>query len=419
MLHWIVYFILVSIVFVNLGTINVLGFTLNQIVIFFGIFLGLIYKFFNKASVYHVGSIDFCLVIFASYLWVSNFIVSSNPEWGIRVCLDFLRSLACYFIVVFLVDDSKKIRFLVLTYIFTSTAMIFTANYFETINTGLEFVTDARQGLTGLADSYIIYALYALMSVPLAYSVVKNTKKPYKPIFFLIIGLLSVATLFSGSRGAVIAFVVTIIFMIIIEMRGNKRAVMPGVTILTVLSLSLIILFWIKGGGSIFDTLVGGQNQRLDPSMAGRMVFQKEALYQFIDHPIFGIGIDAFRHQIFKHVPHNQWLQILVELGLVGFIVAAITTYFIFRSLYFSRKLAGYIGDFKMVNTINGLMVSLFMFLFWGLYENIGYITAQKVFFMLIGLAVSINTYLVKNFNIARSGIYGKPTYLLSGNAFK
>lgn len=408
MLHWIVYFILISIVFVKLGIIYVLGFTLNQIIIIIGLFFGLASNLFSKKVLYRFNATDICLVIFGGYLWFSNFVISDNSDWGIRICIDYFRSLACYFIVILLINDVKKIRLLVVTYVLASTAMALTTNPFETVDSGLKFITEARQGLTGFADSYIIYAIYALMSIPLAFGMYKNVKNSSRFAFLIITIVLSIATLFSGSRGAAISFAVTVILIIAIEAQGKRKLYAWDTLMVMVIALGLAIVFWLKGGKSILGTLVAGEGQKLDASLAGRMAFQREAFSQFLSHPVFGIGTDAFRYSSsFKHVPHSQWLQILSELGLIGFTIAAYTTYTIFKNLISAKKVLKRIGDNNMIYLVNGVMVSIFALLFWGLYENIGYISAQKTLFMLIGLAVSINSFVVRDLCVAhRESIY-------------
>ena len=391
------YFVLGSVVFANLGTISVFGITLNQIIIVTALCLGLASRMFRKEKIYHFSQIDLWLVLFAAYLWLSNFLINNNPAWGMLSCMNYLRSLACYFIVVFLITDAKKIRLLVIAYVLASLGIVLTTNPLEAVETGLKFVASARQGLTGLADTYIFYGLYALMSIPLAYAMFKCTaRKTFKIISGLIILTLSVATLFSGSRGAVVSYVITMISIIVVEARSNKQSTVASTALLSIVSVGLLTLFWIKGGRYILSTLVTVGGQGMDASMAGRLSFQKAAFSQFLSHPVFGIGIDAFKYSTLEHVPHNQWLQILTELGLVGLMISGAMTWVIFRALLSARSVANHLGDPKMASIINGVVISIFVLLFWGLYENIGYISVQKVLFMLIGLARSIETYMRK-----------------------
>ena len=159
MLHWGVYFIVISTVFRDLGTVYIAGLTLNQAVILFLFFAALTSKLFRKDDVYRPDGLDITLVVFGIYFWISNFLISNDPEWGIRVCTHYLRSLTCYFLVVFLIQDRSKINLFVATYILSSLLMVFTEDLYSAVRSGLTFSLGRREGLTGLAGHYINYAL--------------------------------------------------------------------------------------------------------------------------------------------------------------------------------------------------------------------------------------------------------------------
>jgi len=394
MLHWGVYFVVLSIVFNQLGTIEILGFTLNQVLIIVLFVLALFSKLLRKADVYKIALPDILLVLFGGYIWISNFVINDNPTWGFPVCMSYVRALTCYFLVVFLIDTPKKIRLFILTYIAASVAMVFSDNLFSALGTNITFTASARQGLVGLAGHYIQYAIYALMSIPLAFAYFQNSKGRLKVIFVLIMIALALATLFSGSRGAVVSFVIMLIAIIAIMSRTQEQAVSLSIVLVLFMGLGMVGFFLAKGGGTLMGTLHPG-GQTLDASLGGRWAFLGAALSLFIEHPIFGIGINAFANTLaFKHVPHNQWLQILAELGLIGFIFSLFLVYSIFRGLVAAHRHALLVQDRIMMNIVSGVGIAIFTLLFTGLYEHTGIIQGEKVLFMLFGIARSLDTIL-------------------------
>ncbi|RYG61876.1 MAG: O-antigen ligase family protein [Alphaproteobacteria bacterium] len=72
----------------------------------------------------------------------------------------------------------------------------------------------------------------------------------------------------------------------------------------------------------------------------GRSDIWKFALQQWESHPVFGIGVQSFRHLDFSGVtlksgahPHNSIVQLLLETGLVGTVAATVTiSYLLYKA---------------------------------------------------------------------------------------
>lgn len=391
MLHWGVYFIIFSVVFRELGTIHVAGITLNQFIIIFLFFLALLAKLLRKQEVFKLVGLDIALLAFGAYLWISNYFVSENPNWGIRYSSSYFRSLACYFLVIFLIDSRLKIKIFIASYILASLIMVFTADFYTAISSGLDFsIYNGRTGLDGLSGHYIKYAQYALMSVPLSYYAFRNADRKLKPIIFIVILILCLAALFSGSRGAILTFVMIFSVIAVTEIHPFDQMDSKNFIFISLLGLTLFLVFWFKGGsellGSLISPIKGGP---MDSSLAGRVYINKQAFSIFLENPIFGVGIDSTRNH-FTHIPHNQWLQILTELGLFGMSLAAIILYKLYNTFSTDRTAFQITNDLPMLNYASGAMISVFAMFFWGFYENIGLISAEKFHFMLFGLSRSI-----------------------------
>ncbi|MGR8934306.1 MAG: O-antigen ligase family protein [Gammaproteobacteria bacterium] len=60
--------------------------------------------------------------------------------------------------------------------------------------------------------------------------------------------------------------------------------------------------------------------------LAGRLATWRDGLYVFFDHPILGVGSRAFTSAAEEtgHVAHNFVIALLVELGVIGFIIYAV-----------------------------------------------------------------------------------------------
>lgn len=395
LLHWGVYFILFSNMFRTLGTVSIGFLSLNQ---FVTILMFLFYfgsKILNKERFYKLEDIDIVLIIFGVYFWASYLLINPNSYLAHRICMDYFRSLTTYFLVVLLIIDRDKVKLLVSTFILASFCMVLSGEIYSAIKGGVHFTNrylSSRTGTSGLAEHYNLYSLYALMSFPLIYFSQKNIKNKTQKILLLFSSFILIAgALFSGSRGAIVAFVFMLSFILVLQLKSVKKIRIAYLYLFLIVGFLGFSFFWKKGGRELISSLiplVTGDGV-LDISLQSRLWLAKRSISFFFENPVFGIGIGATAEKL-SLVTHNQWLQILTELGLVGISLSLIIVYYIFRNLSISKQFSYESGDFSMVNIINGVMVSIFTIFFWGFFMNVGLIVADKVLFMLIGCARSI-----------------------------
>ncbi|MBF0386318.1 MAG: O-antigen ligase family protein [Candidatus Omnitrophica bacterium] len=137
---------------------------------------------------------------------------------------------------------------------------------------------------------------------------------------FLFVGVASTALGLTYSRGAWFGMVVAAIILI-----AHNRRLWPAVLAFTSLFILIFqpLLLKIRDVSFVADT-VGGQSSFGVFNGNGRLVFWRDALKVIADNPIFGTGLNSYTMVIKKYVPmwaiypHNCYLQMGAELGLVG-----------------------------------------------------------------------------------------------------
>lgn len=146
-------------------------------------------------------------------------------------------------------------------------------------------------------------------------------------VFAIVIMIL--ALFFSLSRGGILAFLFSIaVFFIIVAISrlatGNNKGLKISSFVLTVL-IAFSVLIWI-GHDTILDRLS-------DPSSptATRINLYVDTLNMFSDFPIFGTGFGTFQYiyrkyktlddRFFYEHAHNDYLELLSDLGLIGFLI--------------------------------------------------------------------------------------------------
>lgn len=148
-------------------------------------------------------------------------------------------------------------------------------------------------------------------------------------IFLLVAFPFFFSVVWTASKGPLIACLAILVgrplLGLIFRRRGRHRALL-----LLVLVLTSSLLAWIEFGERIYDTRFGatmrfvqGDVQERDEGSVGvRMLMLAETMDAVRERPVSGIGLgnwDSYSSAGFQY-PHNQHLEILVELGAIVFI---------------------------------------------------------------------------------------------------
>ncbi len=158
-------------------------------------------------------------------------------------------------------------------------------------------------------------------------SAVKSTSL-LKLIAYLYIPLSIFAILLTASRTALIGLVLSVVFVFMIASRVRLQ------TRLIVLGVLLISLFYVQSlvPGATFERLGQLDDSVSSGDFEGRGAIWQQGVELFLENPIKGVGSGAFSESIsLRRAPHNVFIAISAELGLVGLALFAIL-YFIVLS---------------------------------------------------------------------------------------
>jgi len=159
-----------------------------------------------------------------------------------------------------------------------------------------------------------------------------------KRILCAFAAVLMCSSLFlSKSRGGMIAFVVQLMFVasIAVHRRSKKLAGSLGIACLAMVGL----LTWLDASGMIRERVTSLANPL---EAAGiRMTILQDGLRMFQSKPILGWGLEtfpvvypkyrSFSTDMFVNEAHNDYLQLLVETGAIGFLIALWFIYHLFE----------------------------------------------------------------------------------------
>lgn len=309
----------------------IFGLSINLNILFLGLTtIFIIYKIYNQPKVLRnvqtKSTIAFILLLIVTML---SFFYSQNKELYTLKTLKLILYTTPAFIYPFLLLDNKKSleRFLLTL----SSLSVFVALLIlpEILLRGssVQHIGFNNANYLSIGRTVSIGAIVLLF-----YNINNNTKTI--KIITLISFIIVVFALFSsGSRMPILStmftLIISIIYLILIgKLKMNKQANFIRIAII---SLGFVIVFiwaFIKG---YFNTTITRFSVLLESgggaSALGRIDRFNEAFSMWLSNPILGQGFGSFGEFYANGThdyPHNLFLEILSELGIVGIVVVCI-----------------------------------------------------------------------------------------------
>lgn len=166
-----------------------------------------------------------------------------------------------------------------------------------------------------------------LFPIPLVFSFTRFAHKRERWAAVSAAVLIATTIFLSNSRGGMAAFAVQIAiffwFLFKERSRGRTGFIMAGL-----LLASLLLVMWI-GGSQVSERVATLANHRSEITADIRMKINRDTLHMFVAHPIAGWGLGTFGEiyprfrsfytNLLVDEAHNDYLQLLAEMGLIGF----------------------------------------------------------------------------------------------------
>jgi len=170
-----------------------------------------------------------------------------------------------------------------------------------------------------------------LTPIPLVISFAGGVRGPRKTLAAVAAAVMASTIFLSGSRGGMVAFAVQIALLaaFLVKRRKNWRTTFALGTFLVI---ALGLLAWL-GSGELMERMVSIQSgTRAELSGGTRLTIDRDALKMFAQKPVLGWGLSTFPEvypqfsglstNLQVGIAHNDYLQLLAEMGTLGFAVA-------------------------------------------------------------------------------------------------
>jgi len=219
--------------------------------------------------------------------------------------------------------------------------------------------------------SYVNHNHYAglmelLIPIPLVLSLTHLTHHRERTIAGVAAAIMTGTVFLSGSRGGMLAVLVEFLVLAVVLFRYRKGVrVAIGVGAFAVVLISL--LAWL--GGSQLTERVSSISTEARTEISGgmRLSIDRDAFRMFLQKPLLGWGLRtfpvvypqfrSFYTNFFVNEAHNDYLQLLAEMGLLGFGVMAWFLVVVFRRAV--GKIANWTSDVSGAVTLACMLGSI------------------------------------------------------------
>ena len=304
--------------------------------------------------------------------------------------LAFTKTILFYFVSIIIINDARKYRLLIISFILIIIYYTFWANY--QYFSGISEYYRSTGRLSGpfsyhRGGIYIdenVFAMLFVIGIPFLHFFSLYSKN--KAIKYLLLGTIPWtwhAIFLTGSRMGLLGLSVVSLHIVI-----KTKSKLTGIVFL----IGLILAVFLYGGNLLersAATFSYMDRTQDDTPIDPRLISWKVGFKMMLDHPVFGVGIGKFQPAFTNysgtrpHVAHNTFLQFGAESGVVaGFMYLLI----IFGMLKINRKYSRSDTDKAdplLMASSNALFVSIFGFFICSFFLNLAYF---EVFYYLIAL---------------------------------
>lgn len=377
--------------FVLLPPLLITGPFLSDLAISLISIIFLIYCLKNKNFSYFKNKYFYFFLIFYFYLVLNSIFNNSNFD-SLKISISYFR----YGIFVIAITTLMKVNYKFLNFFFYSIMICFISlildgfyQYFYGVNI-LGWENSSRTSSFFGEEKILGSYLSRLWPIFFGLFIILNEKKNKIYFLFITIFILSEVLIFlSGDRSAFFLINLSGFFVIIFSQKLFKLRL---ITLLSSFFLILIITFINPVAKErVIDKTLSQMNILNNDQSDQIYIFSKQhthhyitAYKMFIDNKVFGVGVKNFRNfcDVKKYEvsplscsthPHNTYVQILVETGIVGILFLFSVLFYFFKNMikhvFLRLKGNSYFSDFEIC-ILSGIIIYLWPFIPTGNFFN-------------------------------------------------
>ena len=294
--------------------------------------------------------IDWLLLTFAAlsviYFFISVLFLNSDAALAFSSAKNYTFYSLFYFVTYFLINSKKRFRDLLSVVLGSGAAILWFVFYGIAVRHGLwsDFTPLSTEGVRTLAFTHGYYLCMALIGAFVYVAYQKDLSSKWLLILmpFWVVGIIG-----SMMRHLWISIFLSLAFLIVLFARTQLKSLKEHAKNYSIIGLMLLVMIFY--GASLFPRssiysamsngfgMIGNRVTSItntdDESFVWRGTVWQESAKEFAQDPIFGIGfgkkvsveIGTYHDFVEVRNMHNSFLVILVQMGILGFALFAIS----------------------------------------------------------------------------------------------
>jgi O-antigen ligase len=301
----------------------------------------------EKLKEHHPKKIILVIILLLGYLLVT-LSYSLDPIYGLQKILNFVTSsipsIFAFYYLILTFSSRKPVLFIYPLVIISVVSLVIILSQYPFDQSMIYYFEPGRW-------SHVIYGrMIGFISLLLIVYILSLKDIKQIILYGIFAGLSAYGLYLSALRSAMIAFIVSIFIaaaFLVYKFFNDKinrvqiRNSLSGIVIsVLVAALLILVIPSQKIIGDRFNNLTQIENLEFggDEPIHSRIELLKISKLIFLDNPVFGIGFGGFKSyneltEVLKY-PHNIFIEMAVEAGIIGLIILCAVFFLMFRSVY-------------------------------------------------------------------------------------
>jgi O-antigen ligase len=264
-------------------------------------------------------------------------------------------ALLCFLSAQTLLRESQERKLALIFCVYAAALAVFALLQGVASNGKLYWMRQPRLG-GWIYGPYVNHNHYAglmemLIPIPLVLSLTRLAHSKTRLIAAGAAAVMAGTVFLCGSRGGMLALLVELIVLAVVlvkQRRGWHTALALGVFLL----IGVGLLTWL-GGAELAQRMASVPDAHNDLSAAMRLQINRDGLRMFLRRPVLGWGLGtfpvvypefrSFYSNFFVNEAHDDYLQLLVEMGVLGFATMIWFLVVLYRTAL--RKIGNWISE--------------------------------------------------------------------------
>ncbi len=295
--------------------------------------------------VHHPLYFPFVLIILVASIQIA-FSTSVYPYLTYRKLLTYITISLVFFVSVQILDSDKSLKLLFnVLAIFGFVVALFAIAQFLTKADSIYWLVKPRFG-AWIFGPYVNHNHYAglmemLTPIPLVLSTDRSLRPESKVIYLFLGAIMGSSIVLSQSRGGIIALFVQLA-VLATALVWSRRSAATSIVFAVLLLFGVGLVYWL-GADPVLKRLNTLTAESTFATEQQRISVLHDSIQMVRERPLLGFGLGTFSTaypkyrgfvtDLFVNEAHNDYLQALIETGLIGFIAVGWVVWVLCRTI--------------------------------------------------------------------------------------